>query len=134
VSTALDNPARAAEIGLYVLLAVADGDVSEREIAALSSRVGAILGDDFPAMALGILVDTELGKMSELGPDRYIASLVDRLPVERRLPALRGALIVASADGLAPEEERMFSDVAVELGIDPGVAAAILDDVRRTLR
>jgi uncharacterized tellurite resistance protein B-like protein len=129
-----EDPARVAEIGLCVLLAVADGDISDREIGALSSRLGSIMGDDFPAVALGIIVQAELGKMGELGPDRYIASLVARLPVERRLAALRGALVVASADGLAPEEEQMFSDVAVELGVDPPAAAAVLEEVRRTLR
>jgi tellurite resistance protein len=43
---------------------------------------------------------------------------------------LKGALVVASADGLAPEEESMFRDVAVELGITGTDAEAMLAEVR----
>jgi tellurite resistance protein len=127
------DPARHAEIGLCVLLAAADGEVSDREIGALSSRLGSLVGDEFSAIALGAIVQSEISKMGELGPDRYVRTLVDRLPHARRLPALRGALVVAFADGLAPEEERMFRDVAVELGIEGATAEAMLDEVRRGL-
>jgi tellurite resistance protein len=125
-SPSIDDPARRAEIGLCVLLAAADGDVSEREIGALSSRLGSLVGDDYPAMALGAIVEDEIEKMGMLGPDRYVRTLVDRLPQARRLPALRGALVVACADGLAPEEERMFRDVALELGIEGAAADQLL--------
>ena len=130
MSSLVDHPARRAEIGLSVLLAAADGDVSHREIGALSSRLGALLGDAFPAIALAAIVEAEIAMMSELGPERYVATLVERLPESRRVPALREALVVAVADGLAPEEERMFRDVAVELGLDPVAASAMLADVR----
>ena len=126
-----NDPARHAEIGLCVLLAAADGDISEREIGALSSRLGSLVGDEFPAIVLGAIVETEISRMGEIGPDRYVRTLVDRLPQARRLAALRGALVVACADGLAPEEERMFRDVASELGIEAGMAEAVLDEVRR---
>jgi tellurite resistance protein len=121
--------AREAEIGLCVLLAAADGDVSDREIAALSTRLGAILGDEFSVVALGAIVEAEITKMSELGPDRYVRSLVQRLPEARRTAALRGALVIACADGLAPEEEQMFRDVAAELGIERGAAERLLAEV-----
>lgn len=125
-----DDPARHAEIGLCVLLAAADGDVSESEIGALSSRLGTIVGDEFSALALGAIVEVEISKMSELGPERYVRTLVDRLPLARRGPALRGALVVAFADGLAPEEEGMFRDVAFELGIEDSAVEAMLAEVR----
>jgi tellurite resistance protein len=125
-----NDPARHAEIGLCVLLAAADGDISEREIGALSSRLGKILGDEFSAIALGAIVESEIARMSDVGPERYIQTLVERLPQARRPAALRGALVVAFADGLAPEEERMFRDVAVELGIAPELTEAMLNDVR----
>ena len=128
--TAVDDPARQAEIGLCVLLAAADGDVSEHEIHALSSRLGSLVGDDYPALVLGMIVESEITKMGELGPDRYIRTLVERLPEARRLPALRGAQVVACADGLAPEEERMFRDVALELGVEVATAETILAEVR----
>jgi tellurite resistance protein len=126
----VNDPARQAEIGLCVLLAAADGDVSEHEIHALSSRLGSIVGDDYPAIVLGMIVESEISKMGELGPDRYVKTLVDRLPHARRMAALRGALVVACADGLAPEEERMFHDVAIELGIEAAAADAMLAEVR----
>jgi tellurite resistance protein len=132
-SSSIDDPARRAEIGLCVLLAAADGDVSEQEIGALSSRLGTLVGDDYPAIALGAIVEAEISKMGELGPDRYVRTLVDRLPQARRVPALRGALVVAAADGLAPVEERMFRDVAVELGIETTAADAMLAEVRGAL-
>lgn len=120
-----------AEIGLCLLLAAADGDVSEREIAALSTRLGTLLGDDYPALAAGLIADGELDRMSALGPDRYVESLAARIPAARRTRALRAALAVAHADGLAPEEERMFRDVAAALGMTSTDADAILDEVRR---
>ncbi len=125
------DPAREAEVGLCVLLAAADGDVSDGEIRALSSRLGRVLGEQFPAVALGLIVESEITKMSELGPDRYVRSIVERLPETRRMPALRGALVIAFSDGLAPEEERMFRDVATELGIESGAAETMLEQVRR---
>ena len=124
------DPARRAEVGLCVLLAAADGDVSEREIRALSSRLGSLLGDDYPAVALAVVVEAELTQMGALGPDRYVETLAQRLPAERRSRALRGALAVAFADGLAPEEETMFRDVALELGIEAAAVEAILSEVR----
>jgi tellurite resistance protein len=127
----MGDSARHAEIGLCVLLAAADGDVSESEIGALSSRLGRLVGDEFPAIALGAIVESEITKMGELGPDRYVRTLVDRLPQARRLAALRGALVVAFADGLAPEEEQMFRDVATELGVEGGTVESMLDEVRR---
>lgn len=126
-----DESARQAEVGLCVLLAAADGDISESEIWALSSRLGSVLGEEFPAMALGAIVEDEIARMASLGPDRYIQTLVERLPPERRAKALRGALVVAAADGLAPEETRMFQDVALELAIDRAVSEAIFAEVTK---
>jgi tellurite resistance protein len=128
---ATDDTARRAEIGLCVLLAASDGDISEREIGALATRLGSVLGEMFPAMALAMLVEEEIASISELGPDGYVASLAARLPEEagRREGALAGALAVAAADGLAPEEEQMFRDVARALGIDVPAAERILADV-----
>lgn len=115
-----------AEIGLCLLLAAADGDVSEQEIGALSTRLGTLLGDEYPALAAGIIADGEIDRMGELGPDRYVASLAGRIPEPRRKRALRAALHVALADGLAPEEERMFRDAAAALGLTPEEADALL--------
>jgi uncharacterized tellurite resistance protein B-like protein len=120
-----------AEIGLCLLLAAADGDVSEEEIGALSTRLGTLLGDDYPALAAGVLADGEIDRMGMLGPDRYVASLASRISEPRRKRALRAALVVAHADGLAPEEERMFRDAASALGLSPLEADELLAEVRR---
>jgi tellurite resistance protein len=119
-----------AEIGLCLLLAAADGDVSEQEIGALSTRLGALLGDDYSALAAGVIADGEIDRMGALGPDRYVASLAARIPEPRRKRALRAALVVAHADGLAPEEERMFRDAATALGLTVAEADSLLQDVR----
>jgi hypothetical protein len=124
------DPARQAEIGLCVLLAVSDGDISEDEIRALSSRLGCLLGDDFPAIAVASIVDAEISRMSNVGPDRYVESLVARLPKGRRKTALRGALTVAFADGLAPEEEQMFFDVAAQLHVERAEVERMLSEQR----
>ena len=64
-------------------------------------------------------------------PDRFRAGRHHPgIAAERRAPALRGALAVACADGLAPEEERMFLDVALELGIDGAAADAMLAEAK----
>ena len=123
------NETERAEIGLCLLLAAADGDVSEQEIGALSSRLGAILGEDYPAIAAGVIADGEIDRMGAMGPDRYVASLAQRIPVERRERALRAALTVALADGLAPEEERMFRDCAAALGMTDAETERLLADV-----
>lgn len=120
-----------AEIGLCLLLAAADGDVSEQEIGALSSRLGALLGEDYPALAAGVVADGEIDRMGQLGPDRYVKSLAERIPEDRRRRALHAALVVAHADGLAPEEESMFRDAAAALGLTPAQAEEMLDEVKR---
>ena len=54
-----------------------------------------------------------------------------RIPEPRRKRALRAALVVAHADGLAPEEERMFRDAATALGLTAAEADELLAEVRR---
>jgi len=113
----------AAEIGLCLLLAAVDGDVSDRELAALTTRVGQLLGDDFDPMGLPGIVEGELESIAGLGVDEYVARLPSRIPEARRFEALRAACRVACADGLAPEEEEVFRQVASALAVD---AAAVL--------
>jgi tellurite resistance protein len=109
------------------MLAAADGEVSEAEIGALSSRLGKVLGDNVAARTLENVLETEMRSLDDLGPDGYIATLVERLPDAARMPALRAALGVAFADGLAPEEEETFHDVAKALGVDTLEASAMLE-------
>jgi uncharacterized tellurite resistance protein B-like protein len=107
-----------AEIGLCILFSAVDGEISEKEIGALSNRVGHLLGDDFDVMRLPALLDGELGSISEHGVDDYVAMLPGRIPSERRYEAVRAACVVACADGLAPEEEEVVRQVCVVLEVD----------------
>lgn len=107
-----------AEIGLCLLLAAADGEISEDELAALTDRLGELLGDDFDPMQLPPLIEGELGSIEEHGVDDYVAKLPTRLPPGRRYEALRAACAVACADGLAAEEEEVVRQVAEVLDID----------------
>jgi uncharacterized tellurite resistance protein B-like protein len=107
-----------AEIGLCLLFAAVDGEISEEELAALSDHVGVLLGDDFDPMRLPALFEGEMGTIEELGVDDYVASLPERIPEERRLEAVRAACVVACADGLAPEEEEVVRQVCGILAVD----------------
>lgn len=107
-----------AEIGLCLLFSAVDGEISEQELGALSSRVGHLLGDDFDVMRLPGLVEGELGSMAEEGVDDYVAKLPARIPSERRYEAVRAACVVACADGLAPEEEQVVRQVCDVLEVD----------------
>ena len=107
-----------AEIGLCILFSAVDGEISEKEIGALSNRMGHLLGDDFDVMRLPALLDGELGAIAEGGVDDYVAKLPARIPAERRYEAVRAACVVACADGLAPEEEEVVRQVCVVLEVD----------------
>ena len=107
-----------AELGLCLLFAAVDGEISERELGALSERLGVLLGDDFDPMRLPALMEGEMGTIEELGVDDYVAQLPARIPAERRFEAVRAACVVACADGLAPEEEEVVRQVCAILAVD----------------
>src|SRR5438067_1911206 len=107
-----------AEIGLCLLFSAADGEISEAELFALTTRVGHLLGDDFPIGRLQGLVETELAAIGDLGADGYVASLPARIAPERRFEAVRAACKVACADGLSPEEEEMVREACAVLDVD----------------
>ena len=106
-----------AEIGLCLLLAAADGEISDEELFALTTRIGHLVGDDFTMNGLQGLVDGELTRIATMGADAYIAALPDRIPVERRGEAIRAACKVACADGLSAEEKEMLDAASTALGI-----------------
>jgi tellurite resistance protein len=107
-----------AEVGLCILFAAVDGEISTEEVGALSSRVGQLVGDDFEPMRLPALLDAELAQISRDGVDAYVESLRVRIPEERRYEAVRAACIVAGADGLADEEEQMIRQVCTALELE----------------
>jgi tellurite resistance protein len=107
-----------AEIGLCLLLSAADGEISEDELFALTTRVGHLLGDDFPLDRLGGLVENELRTIATVGADEYVATLPLRISPARRMEALKAACKIACADGLSPEEEEMVRGAAAALELD----------------
>lgn len=115
-----------AEIGLCLLFAAVDGEISEEEVGALSEHMGILLGDDFDPMALPSLVEAEMATIAAIGVDEYIERLPKRIPDPRRLPAVRAACSVALADGLAPEEEEIMRQVCEALFVD---ANAVLNEL-----
>lgn len=119
-----EHRARAsAEVGLCLLLAAADGEISDAELAALTTRVGKVLGEDFPMDELAPVVEGEMTAISELGVDAYVAELAGRIHEDRRAEALKSACEVACADGLSPEEQDMLRAAGRALDVD--VAAFI---------
>lgn len=108
-----------AEIGLCLLLAAVDGEISEKEIGALSTRVGVLLGDDFNPMGLPAILERELGSIGNLGVDDYVAKLPERIAEPRRFEAVRAAIAVACSDGLAQEEEEIVRQVCKTFALDP---------------
>lgn len=108
----------AAEIGLCLLLSAADGEISDEELGALTSRIGELLGDDFVPTRLSALVDGELSRIADAGADAYVASLAERIPPARRQEAMEAACSIACADGLSAEEEEMLRLAAKALDVD----------------
>lgn len=117
---------KSAEIGLCLLLASADGVVSDAEVGALSARLGALLGDLVSPLVMHEVLAAEMASLDEIGPDDYVASLVRRLPEPGRPRALRNALRVAHADGLSDDEREAFREAAVAMGLGEGRIAAML--------
>jgi len=107
-----------AEIGLCILLSAVDGEISDPELAELTTRVGDLLGDDFDPMKLPELVEGELESIESLGVDDYVKALPARIAADRRREALHAACVVACADGLAPEEDEVLRQVALVLELD----------------
>jgi uncharacterized tellurite resistance protein B-like protein len=107
-----------AEVGLCLLLAAADGEISDDELAVLTTRVGKLLGDDFPLRDLEGVLEGEMEAIAEVGVDAYLDKLAARIEPERRFEALRAACEVACADGLSPEEEEMLRAAGVALEVD----------------
>lgn len=118
--------AHRAEIGLCLLFACADGDVSDPEVGALSARFGALLGELVSPFLMHEVLLSEMAELDALGPDEYVAGIAARLPSASRTPALENALRVALADGLSEHEKQSFREAAAALGLPAARAEAML--------
>lgn len=122
---------RRAEIGLCLLLACADGEISDAEVGALSAEVGALLGDLVSPYVMHEVLLAEMASLDAIGPDDYVASLAERLPRTGpvRARALANALRVAASDGLTDDERLSFREAAAALGFDAAYAESALATV-----
>ncbi len=119
--------AQSARVGLCLMLAAADGEISDREVAVLSARLGEILGDDSTLGELQQILEGEMRALDELGPEDYMSTLTERIPREARASALFAAVRVAAADGLAPEEREAAHEAAAAFGMTADAANVLFE-------
>lgn len=118
--------AQRAEIGLCLLLACADGEVSDAEVGALSARFGALMGELVSPFVMHEVLLSEMASLDAIGPDDFVAGIAARLPPPDRARALENALRVALADGLSDHERDSFREAAGALGLPEAQATAML--------
>ena len=110
-----------AEVGLCLLIANADGEVSDEEIAELKVKIREHAEAGTSDAVIDTLIESERTTMNEKGVDPFLASLVERIPEARREAALRAAVDVAFADMLTSEEDAFVRKVAKALGVSDAV-------------
>ena len=116
----MSTPEQQAEIGLCLLIANADGEISDEEIAELKVKIHAHAEgqkDD----EVDATIAKERAVMTEKGVDPFLASIVLRIPEAKREAALRSAVDVAFADMLTSEEDAFVRKVAKALGVKESV-------------
>jgi len=109
-----------AEIGLCLLIANADGEISDEEIAELKVKIHAH-AEGQKDEDVDATIAKERATMTEKGVDTFLASIVERIPEAKREAALRAAVDVAFADMLTSEEDGFVRKVAKALGVKESV-------------
>jgi uncharacterized tellurite resistance protein B-like protein len=109
-----------AEIGLCLLIANADGEISDEEIAELKVKIHAHT-EGQKDEEVDATIAKERAVMTEKGVDAFLASIVERIPEAKREAALRSAVDVAFADMLTSEEDGFVRKVAKALGVKESV-------------
>ena len=128
---ALDPPE--ALVCTMVLVAAADGGMTDREIGVMSAQVqGLPVFRDFTSARLAAASDTAVRLLNETAGLDHAARLIRAaLGPHLRETAYALACEVAAADVVEqPETRRMLEFVHEELHLDPLVAAAIERGVR----
>lgn len=120
--------AQEALVCAMVLMSVADGPMSDAELAMMSRMVQELPAfADFHSGRIETVTDTVarlLGRVD--GLDRAITLLRDALPMRLRETAYLLACEVCAADGDASQEElRFLQDLRIGLDIDRLIAGAI---------
>jgi tellurite resistance protein len=109
--------ANQAEIGLCLLVASADDDLAEEELAELRVKLRATVEVDTNDAILDALIDSERRAIAEQGTEAYLEKLITRIPEDQRRAALASAVDVAFADGLDASEDKFVRRIAKALGI-----------------
>lgn len=132
----MDDNKRAlqAEIGLWLLMANIDGEISEEEVVAC----GELCGERAGALAVTLgpdehreLMRAEASRMEELledldDPTPYLTDLAGRIPVDHRAAAFATAAQVAFADDFVTlEEEALLHQIGRVLDLDPALVKEI---------
>ncbi|MGK7863710.1 tellurite resistance TerB family protein [Falsiroseomonas sp. E2-1-a4] len=120
--------AQEALVCAMVLMSVADGPMSDPELAMMSRMVQDLpVFADFHSTDIETVTDTVaklLGRTD--GLDRAMAMLCDTLPMRLRETAYLLACEVCAADGDATQEElRFLQDLRIGLDLDRLIAGAI---------
>lgn len=120
-----------------VLVAAADGGMTDREIGVMAGQVQTLPAfEDFSSEQLQEAADAAVTLLNEEDGLRHAARLIRAaLPPELRETAYALACEVVAADDVAGQESlEMLEFVQAELGLDPLVAAAIERGVRARRR
>ena len=124
--TGLD--AQGALVCTMVLIAVADGGITDREIGVMSGLVQTLEAfQDFSTEKLEVATEATIGLLGEDDGLNHAGEMIRKaLPTRLRETAYALACDVAAADGSANQPVlRMLEFVRGELEMDPLVAAAI---------
>jgi tellurite resistance protein len=111
-----------------VLMSVADGPMSDAELAMMSRMVEALPAfSDFNSSGIETVTDTVTRLLARAdGIDRALGLIRDALPMRLRETAYLLACEVCAADGDATQEELQFlEDLGLGLDIDRLIAGAI---------
>jgi tellurite resistance protein len=111
-----------------VLMSVADGPMSDAELAMMSRLVQHLPAfGDFDSNGIETVTDTVTRLLSRAdGIDRALGLIRDALPMRLRETAYLLACEVCAADGEATQEELQFlADLGLGLDIDRLIAGAI---------
>ena len=133
--TGLD--AQEALVCTMVLVAAADGGITDREIGVMSGLVQTLpVFQDFSSDRLEVATEAVIGLLEEDDGLQHAAQLIcDALTPRLRETAYALACDVAAAERSATQGVlRMLEFVMAELGLDPLVAAAIERGTRARYR
>jgi tellurite resistance protein len=124
----LDERELTAVIEVMCLAALADGEVTGEERAALARSIALASGGRCDPDEAGLFVTAAASALARDGRSARLRELAARLPSEAtREAALAAAVRVMTTDGIVRTAEReLVAELAEGLGLDPGRAADLV--------